>query len=217
MTVQTLDPQHFDQGRIIAQTPAPGIQHGCNTVPELLQVMAREGATMLVKCIKDGSFLAPNSPDETSVSNKGPHVHKAPKITPNDRHIDWNTWTANEIMLRQRVIGPLWSILDSGHNSHEQQHRIIWSSGFVEELAAPTVELRPGQPLVMDLGSTQKAVYVSTCDGKTLRVNGGTLEGGKKNDLPHNLEMLGIVLHDPTTGNSEASRPALRYPKYHLL
>lgn len=112
MTVQTLHPEHFDQGTILAQTPYPGFEHGCSTVPELVTLMSSKGAEMLVQVITNRLFLQPiKSPDTFQDHRVTATARAAPKITTQDKFIDWNTWTAEVIIRRHLIIGPLWSLV----------------------------------------------------------------------------------------------------------
>ena len=52
----------------------------------------------------------------------------AHKITPEDRHIDWTTWPADQIIRYSNVIGPLWSNIEEAGST--EAHRCIWPSGF---------------------------------------------------------------------------------------
>ena len=64
---------------------------------------------MLVETLEKGFFLPPFNDIKpfTGLSEPTKLCH-AGKITPKDRHIDWCTWTADDILLRQRVLGKLW-------------------------------------------------------------------------------------------------------------
>lgn len=64
---------------------------------------------MLVEVLKKGLFLPPINEIQpfTGLSESTELCH-AGKVSPNDRHIDWRTWTADDIFLRQRVLGKLW-------------------------------------------------------------------------------------------------------------
>lgn len=111
VTLQTLHPRHFDQGRIVDQTPQPGldipgVQHA--TVESLLQFVGPLGAEMLERNILTGDFAEvdksalPNAKDQSTIRHAG-------KIKPEDRQIIWEQWTANELELRDRVVGRTWA------------------------------------------------------------------------------------------------------------
>ena len=215
VTVQTLHPKHFDRGNIVAQTSFPGIKHDCNTVPQLLRTLAKEGADLLIECVKNGAFLVQHSSATTLTREEKYPIHRAPKISPNDRHIDWTTWTAHEILLKDRVIGPLWSLLRLDRHQQKQSHRIVWSSGFTETSVVPMEELQCGQPFVGGLEAQHEAIYIQTCDNKVLRIQGATLDGGKKNDLLHSLERLNLF-SEGSNSTPTASEPSPRCIVGHL-
>ncbi|KAI9664496.1 MAG: Methionyl-tRNA formyltransferase [Bathelium mastoideum] len=112
VTIQTLHPKHFDQGAIVAQTPRPGIvvpnRERC-TPDQLLHVLAPVGGEMLVEALEEKLFMHPiNSIEPFTGLGDATELFHAHKIMSNDRRIDWNTWTADDILLRQRVLGKLW-------------------------------------------------------------------------------------------------------------
>lgn len=113
MTLQTLHPKHFDHGLIVDQTPSPGLpipDLDAATPHSLLTFVGPLGADILCHSISTGSFVDPQSYSQQSsaaITNATPSRH-APKITPEDRHIDWATWTASDILVRDRVLGRLW-------------------------------------------------------------------------------------------------------------
>ena len=176
--MQTLHPQHFDRGTILAQTPYPGFEHGCSTVPELLTLMACKGAKMLVRSIRDRLYLLPAKNSEalqdrwTTVAARA-----APKIKTQDRLIDWNTWTAEVIIRRQLVIGPLWSFARNGQNVR----RLIWTTGFtISEEVFGNTDLPVGRMLMFynDDCANEQAAYMRTCDDRILKVDKIKIAGG---------------------------------------
>ncbi|KAL4808523.1 formyl transferase [Aspergillus unguis] len=195
VSLQTLHLEHFDHGTILAQTPAPGFEipnpNSC-TVPELLNVVSAKGADILVDGIRKGLFVPPvedagwNSPEQKDL------IH-ATKIKPEDRHIDWATWTWTDISRRNRVLGPLWSkSLVFGEPSNGiptfEQKRVILSG--LEEVqpmkGSQSFALVPGLPFI-DGEHTVKAdsgkgVYVFTQDGKLIRIHEMKVEGRQTTD-----------------------------------
>ncbi|KAK4945379.1 hypothetical protein LTR28_008031 [Elasticomyces elasticus] len=128
VTLQTLHPRHFDQGTILAQTPWPGEE-----IPEaaresnaaLLEWIAPKAADMLLQGIYDNVFVPPMKDENQLTLHYGfadifrdigeevarKTIRHAPKLGPEDRHIDWNTWTAEDIVLRSRILGNLWDVI----------------------------------------------------------------------------------------------------------
>ena len=178
VTVQTLHPEHFDQGIILAQTPYPGFKHGCSTVPELLTLMSSKGAEMLVQSINSRLYLQSAKSQRNLRDYRISAMSRAaPKITSQDRFIDWNTWTAEVIIRRHLAIGPLWSFVRNA----QIVRRLIWTTGFMilDEVTIST-DLPVGRLVVSgyrDCGDEQVA-YVRTCDDRILKVDRIKIEGG---------------------------------------
>ena len=134
---------------------------------------------MLVQGIRDRVFVSPlQSIDLSQHSGMFENVRTAPKISPKDRQIDWSTWTADKILQRHRIIGPLWNIATSGCRPEWKEKRIIWSSGF--EIASVSPELSSnGVPIIGTDDSDDMAMYIRTCDGQTLKATDVKAEGSE--------------------------------------
>ncbi|KAL8854701.1 MAG: hypothetical protein Q9221_000483 [Calogaya cf. arnoldii] len=198
VTLQTLHPTRFDEGRIVAQTPYPGIEHQARTVEELEALTAPLGANMLIQSLKDGSFVPPirevgwyngalSSRDFTHAS----------KIGPQDRHLDWTTWSADDILRRQRVIGPLWNttktLAISKDGEREEAKRIIWDHGF--HLLDEECHIFPatGHPIIVGLHRAAPKVCVRTCDGNVLVANSVKVEGEATTEAFHAAKRNGLA------------------------
>ena len=117
MTLQTLHLAKLDHGTILSQTPAPGIEIPNADICEpsdLSQLLAPVGAELLVQGIRDEVYLSPppvgkyaSLDDPTEDPSRYPW---APKISSDDRHIDWRGWSAQDILRRLRVLGPIWNL-----------------------------------------------------------------------------------------------------------
>ena len=108
VSLQTMHPTKFDHGDVLAQGPMHGVPISDTSTPQqLLEILGPLGAEMLTDAIEKGTFVPPvrnilqGRPEPEDLAH-------APKITPEDRHIDWNTWGPDEIKLRDRVLGRLW-------------------------------------------------------------------------------------------------------------
>ncbi|KAL6229831.1 hypothetical protein BDW75DRAFT_87476 [Aspergillus navahoensis] len=195
VSLQTLHLQHFDHGTILAQTPSPGIEipnpDSC-TVPELLDVVAPKGAELLVEGIRQGLFVPPLEDAGWSSSEQKDLIH-ATKIKPEDKHIDWATWTWTDISRRVRVLGPLWSkslVLGEspGPTPTFEQRRVILSE--FEEVqplkGSEAFALVPGLPFIDGdhtiKSDSGKGVYVFTRDGKLVRIHMMKVEGRPNTD-----------------------------------
>lgn len=176
--MQTLHPERFDQGTIVAQTPYPGFKHGCSTVPELLALTSAKGAEMLVQAINSRLYLqSARSPSIIPDDRITRAARAAPKITSQDRFIDWHTWTAEIIIRRHLAVGPLWNFA-----KHAQKvRRLIWTTGFtILEDVAISPELSVGQLVIIgnEGGVDGQVAYVRTCDDRVLQVDSMKIEGG---------------------------------------
>jgi methionyl-tRNA formyltransferase len=168
ITLQTLHPHRFDQGRILLQTPSPGftIPNPQSITPsELTALLAPQGAALLVQGLRNGLFLTSDfTKNETLLERP------APKITQEDSRIKWGSWTVEEILLRHRVVGPLWNIAETLSGISK---RIIWPSGFtISDLVLSGSST--GVPIVRP---EEPYVYILTVDGVTLRAEHAKVEG----------------------------------------
>jgi methionyl-tRNA formyltransferase len=196
VTLQTLHPKKFDQGVILNQTPYPGFEipnpEVC-TVPELLEIVAPKGAEMLVNGIRNRIFLPPFQ-DAGCLAAVGDHkLNHAIKITSEDRHLDWPTWTWAQISRRNRVLGPLWNktlVADkslNGKPSFESKRVIFTRIENVEPLpGSERLALIPGVPFVdspRPLQTREKSgLYVFTRDNQLIRIYRMKIEGDKESD-----------------------------------
>lgn len=194
ISLQTLHPYHFDQGEILAQTEFPGFEHLCSTVPQLLAVVAPKGAEMLVKGLKDRVYVPPTQHVASpQVEDGGRPPRHAPKITPENRHIDWDTWTADRILRTHRVLGPLWNTTQTLLAGQTREKRIIWAAGF-QKLQDP-MHIFPdsGHPIVTGLFSKSQSLCIRTCDGHTLFVDQVKIEGEATSYAWHAIQRHGMV------------------------
>ncbi len=210
VTIQTMHPKHFDQGTILFQTPSPGLEHRCDTVEDLSQILAIKGADMLVDCLQNrlylyGSILPipPKSWDSVDIS-KAANARYAQKVTTADRFVDWKTWSSQDVMRRHRVIGPLWSLTKPDEHNHKGR-RLIWSTGFQPTSQVTDINLPVGQPVVIS-HDLSRNVYVQTCDQKLLKIGQIKIEGGKEAE-PFKAA-LRADMHDHKTMNADG--PLLR-------
>ncbi|KAK1760614.1 Methionyl-tRNA formyltransferase [Echria macrotheca] len=116
VSLQTLSPEAFDRGTVLAQTPRPGIPLSPTETPDtLLRKLAPLGAEMLVKGLRDGVHVPPYisrawtpSPKEQS------SLREAPKIDSSMRsliHAGCDE-TAAGVARRYRALGPLWVVTE---------------------------------------------------------------------------------------------------------
>ncbi|KAJ9264565.1 hypothetical protein DTO212C5_7068 [Paecilomyces variotii] len=196
VTLQTLHHEHFDHGIILSQTPPPGFEipnpETC-TVQELLQVVAPEGARILIEGMRNRLFVPPLKEAGWRATEAGSKLIHAAKIKPEDRHVDWANWTWTDISRRNRILGPLWSkslvaIEDPDGRISFGEKRIIFSK--FEEVQPNRdlgqLALIPGVPFVDGVPPLQpqekKELYVFTKDGRLIRIHEMKVEGEQAAD-----------------------------------
>jgi len=198
-----MHPTKFDHGLVLAQTLAPGIEIADDATPEsLLEVLGPMGAELLVKGIEDGLFVAPlrdvSGGTETGTADSQLlQLAHAPKISPADREIDWASWTAEEILLRDRALGGrlwdggLWARagLDDGQwNEGKQQKHFLratfagpWRIAAGPAAGALGQQVGAGKPfLALDPVTGSEEVRLATVDGKAVVPASITQESGRK-------------------------------------
>ncbi|KZL85218.1 formyl transferase [Colletotrichum incanum] len=110
ITLQTLHHKSFDHGTVLSQTPLPGIPVPENcTTQRLHDIVTPLAAEVLVEGLRKGLHVPPLKdvgwqPNE----EERQQLNHAPKVTNHDRQINWSKWTADDVVLRQRVLGPVW-------------------------------------------------------------------------------------------------------------
>lgn len=101
VSVQTLHPTKFDEGIVLAQTPKIKVPNDIS-VDELRNQLAPIGGELLVKAIREGLYLNPQS------VVTGEKSSLAPKITTQMKKLDW-TEDAQTILRKSRGIPKLWA------------------------------------------------------------------------------------------------------------
>lgn len=200
VTLQTMHPTRFDHGRIIAQSPKPGIEMKSSWAPdELVRVLGPLGANLLREGVESGAFVSP-SPADAVAETEPKCVEHAPKIIPEDRRIDWGSWTADDIVLRDRVLGRLWdreiySMCLPGHPSKRITFEGPWTIDDKRSDASRIGRLGPaGQAtLVYYQDGDDHTVGITTADERVAIPFSATIEGeGKGKGLP----VLARALYD---------------------
>lgn len=105
VTVQTLDLHKFDAGEIVLQTDDITIKP-TESFESLRDRLATIGAEMLATVVRNKMFT--NGVNETTIKPKHQYSY-AKKITSAMKQIDWKTHTADQIVKRASVLGPLYT------------------------------------------------------------------------------------------------------------
>ena len=157
------------------------------TVPELSAILAPLGAELLVRGLRERLYVNPKPLEDIQALQRPAH-----KITPDHSHIQWHRWTADEILLRYRVVGPLWSTFVASGTVEKHGKRIIWPSGFQKQSIDLPARLRSGMAMVRD--SDPKA-YFRTIDGHIISAESATVEGNAKSSAHKALKRARCFVH----------------------
>lgn len=106
VSLQTMHPTKFDHGVVLKQSVKVPVTSE-STQASLIQQLGPLGAELLCKGIEENIFVPPLDDVRDGIADP-PWLELAPKISSKDRQIDWNRWTANDILLRHRALGELW-------------------------------------------------------------------------------------------------------------
>lgn len=212
VTLQTLHPEKFDHGAILAQTPLPGFEipnpSQC-TYPELLRLVTPKAAEMLVQGIRDRIFLPGATSNPTSISSEpyGHAIRHAPKITPKDRHIDWAKMSVDEILRRDRVLGRLWGLIQIEGQGPKRAvfgglTAVPLDERFWRKEASRTWKLalvsNNGERVTLPCLVDEEAVIVSNPTGGAIRIEEITIAGDKKAGAAKALFSNNRLATDPT-------------------
>ncbi|KAH6875296.1 methionyl-tRNA formyltransferase [Alternaria rosae] len=176
VSVQTLHPRHFDQGTILAQTPMPGYEICLPSEPRpetaqmLEQQLAAAGAEMLVHVLKEQRFVPPHEDVGWYAHSDGPIDH-APKITKQDRFVDFRKHTLADVIAKRNALGDLWCLLPTGDRLII--HDIIPHNPDESQLST----MEPG--LFVDSQTKNVLIFKGAC-GEAGHVLQSTLQGHKK-------------------------------------
>jgi hypothetical protein len=181
----------------------------------MIELLAFKGSELLVEGLKNRVFISPLQSVELPLHHimeltDGKGIAHAPKITSEDRRIDWGRMSSTEILTRDRLLGNLWdteiyersirchkefsSKLQKDKQKETPMKRIVFSGGFKNFHPAPDsvqhagkMDSSPGTPwLILGKNGAPKTLIIKTLgpgEGlDTLQVNSFTIEGGKKNN-----------------------------------
>ena len=183
-----MHPNRFDHGAVLAQTPAPGIQIPQHATPDLMvKLLGPLGAEILSRSIEHGVSL--RRPTKETSEGIEPSVHShAPKITPEDRHIDWRSWSAEEVLRRDRVLGRLWdteTYTQCMRGQAQEPKRVTFFGPWRKLTDEGMLQVEdhgrsPGKPSVFHPNSSQQPIFaLRTLDGQHISPASATVEGGQ--------------------------------------
>lgn len=186
VSVQTLHPKHFDQGTILAQTPAPGIAIPPGiTSQQLEQQMADVGAEMLVNVLRSRKFVPPLQ-DAGWYAHSGLPTDHAPKVTKQDRFVNFETDTLADILAKQQALGDSWCMLPNGD-------RLILHN-VIDAHMADSRDRKPG--LFIEPNAKQPMIRLA-CGGIGILTK-STYEGNKQGH--GNAKLVRLLAHGKAPG-----------------
>jgi len=186
VSIQTLHPHHFDQGIILAQTSAPGIEIPSRMTAEHLESrLATAGADMLIHVLQSRKYAPPLQDVGWYTHSNGPTEY-APKITKQDRFIDFRTSKLTDILAVQDALGDPWCLLPDGERVI--LHSVV-DSGHID----PTTHHAPGIwieeqdhcPVIRDVNGQIGVIMESTiAGGRRRNGNAALVQKLAKKQLP---------------------------------
>ena len=167
VSVQTLHPQRFDEGVVLAQTPAPGLAIGADeTAAALKERLVLVGAHMLVDVLVQRRFVEPL---QSAAWYTGAATY-APKITKQDRFVAFETMTMARVLAVQRALGDTWCLLANGE-------RLVMHE-MVALDSADAVTRENGQAALWYHETRRELLFQTAC-GRIGVVKSSTYPGGK--------------------------------------
>ncbi|CAI6338644.1 unnamed protein product [Periconia digitata] len=115
ITVQTLHPQQFDGGTILAQSPQPGLGYDKKSTHEdLVAYLGPIGGDMLVDVLKNQAFVPPLEDVGWYAQSGGPIDH-AGKLSKQHCFVDFSKATLSDVLSIERTQAIPWTKLPNGH------------------------------------------------------------------------------------------------------
>jgi len=180
----------------LAQTPPPGLEipnpEIC-TYPELLEFVTPLAGEMLYKYVQD-TYLRSHDHGKEALpiiaQSHGGDVKHAPKITTADSEIDWENWTAEDMLRRDRILGRLWTKIRHRDENGDHEKRVIFQSLEIIPATSELITfLREGKDfyrfdgIPFDAYRNGTSLLIGTkLDNQLLNVKSVIVEGKNKQD-----------------------------------
>ncbi|KAK0938274.1 Methionyl-tRNA formyltransferase [Friedmanniomyces endolithicus] len=183
VTLQTMHPTRFDYGVILSQESTSIDKE--RRIDVIIDHLGSVGADLLSNGIESGAFIPPFPAPELPSSTHS--ASYAPKITPEDRRIDWGTWTADDIVLRDEVLGNLWDSVtynwcakDGSSAGPEKRVKFGGPWRIIEPVTEtrPLNSFQPGLPEPLDETYGPKMRFLAV-DGRYVQPHEITVEAGR--------------------------------------
>lgn len=181
----------MDNGAIVAQTREPGIEipsEARQSFSSLADYIAPLGADLLIDTLEQGLFQSSASDLTLQAVSKlhGREPRHARKLILEDRHIDWNTWSANKIVRFQKLFSSLWNTMQTPTGIK----KLVWTGSFeITDPALGDPTFPPGMAYVLK----DDSVLVNTADNAVLQVYDCTIARDRSRNIHHVAQKLGIL------------------------
>lgn len=196
VSVQTMHPTKFDHGIVLAQKEV-GIQDSTAvtaqyaTTSELIERLGPVGGRLLVDTVQKGLFVEPRP--ITQILPGDEEIRMAPKIAPSDRMIDWQTWTADDLLARNAALSQLWDKTSFARcDAGSTERRIIYKGPWLIQRLSTAFDAVPGTPFLLDDGN----LGWTTVDGAVVSPSAATIEGQAKDQGLSTLQRLLKSVHN---------------------
>lgn len=161
VTVQTLHPTKFDQGKIVLQSDEISVDEK-ETFNSLRDKLATVGGELLVKVLQDGLY---KNVQELPVQQLKYDYSYASKVSPSMKEIRWNEYGKDQLVRRINVLGSLYSFKEISLKKKKKQQqgyrRVILYNIKAEEQGAETLT----QNGEFQLGEDKQKVIIKVNDG----------------------------------------------------
>lgn len=159
------------------------------TFKELYEHSARAAADLLIENLVNEEYLHRKLVADAAEPQNVTH---APKVTPEDSHVVWETWPSERVLRAQRALGHVWSHWKSRRDG--KLVRVQWHGlRLVDRHGEAQPDHNVGQPFVVvnapvgakkDETSIKETLvgFLPTCDGRHLSCETLTIEGRPKHE-----------------------------------
>lgn len=187
VSIQTMHPTRFDHGLVLDQVSIPLTNE--YTASTLTTQLGMLGESLLFQTLKKRSFIDPKPMADQNGSEL--LAEHAPKISPEDRHIDWSSWSAEKVERYDRALGKLWDDTSVARCSIPKpgvadSSRVTWEGPWTIYQGEETSRFmddkhsKPGSVSVSTYRGDKGRLGVWTVDGKVVVPSAATVAGYKE-------------------------------------
>ncbi|SMR60798.1 unnamed protein product [Zymoseptoria tritici ST99CH_1E4] len=109
VSLQTMHPERFDAGKVLDRRKVDVPENA--GVGDMIGILGPLGAEMLGNYVSSNAFAGGvRGHEDVMQDEENPKSSYAAKLTKQDQHVDWTTWTAEQVVRYDRVLGNLWDM-----------------------------------------------------------------------------------------------------------